>query len=212
MNVTDEIDSVIRQVTTNGGSRQVILVRTFGFDAADLWKACTSTEQIPHWFEPVSGDLALGGRYTLINSGTQGAIMRCEPTRHLAITWEYQGDVSRVEIDFEPLPKDRTAVRVCHHVPTDDHWETYDPGAAGVGWEESLRALALYLVGDEKCTPDNIKTFGSTPEGQELTRQGASAWGLADQDTGTSVVVAEARAKRTVEAYLGLGADEETGD
>lgn len=204
MNIADEINKVIRKITTSGESHQVVVERAFGTDVADLWGACTSPERLSNWFESVHGDLVLGGRFTLTRSGTEGDILQCEPPRHLAITWEYQGNVSHVDIDLIPITQERTALRVSHHVLPGDHWETYGPGATGVGWEEWLRALSLYLAGDARCTPDGMKEFTGTPDGQELTRRGANAWGWADQKAGTPERDAEGRALRTAAFYLGI--------
>lgn len=212
MNIADEINKVIRRLTTSGDSHQVVLERAFDTGAADLWNACTSPERLSRWFEPVRGELVLGGRYTLTRSGTEGDILQCEPARHLAITWEYQGNVSYVDVDLIPATKERTVLRVSHHVPPDDHWKTYGPAATGVGWEESLRALSLYLAGDARCAPDEMKVFASTPEGQELTRRGADAWGWIDQDTGTSANDALTRAQRTAAFYLGNATRDQSDD
>lgn len=105
MNIADEINKVIRKITTSGESHQVVLERAFDTDATELWNACAHPQRLSRWFEPVCGDLTLGGRYTLTRSGTEGDILRCEPTRHLAITWEYQGDVSHVDVDLIPAAK-----------------------------------------------------------------------------------------------------------
>ncbi|HMQ37930.1 MAG TPA: SRPBCC domain-containing protein [Micropruina sp.] len=210
MNIAGEINEVIRRITTSGDSHQVVLERAFDTEAADLWDACTSPERLSRWFEPVRGDLVLGGRYTLTTSGTEGDILRCEPGRNLAITWEYQGDVSRVDVDLIPAAKERTVFRVTHHVPPGDHWETYGPAAAGVGWEEALRALSLYLAGDARCAPDDMEEFASTPEGQDLTRRAANAWGWVDREAGTPAGDAETRALRTAAFYLGSRSEDQS--
>ncbi|GAA1846472.1 SRPBCC family protein [Brevibacterium marinum] len=202
MNITDEINQVIRKVTTSGSSHQVVLERAFDTDAADLWDACTSPQRLARWFEPVRGDLTPGGRYALTDSGTEGDILRCAEPRHLAITWEYQGDVSHVDVDFIPTANERTVLRVTHHVPPNDHWEAYGPAATGVGWEEGLRALSLHLAGGAGSAPDELEDFASTPEGPRLTRLVAAAWGWADQEAGTSESDAKARALKTAAFYL----------
>ncbi|GGA54658.1 ATPase [Pseudoclavibacter endophyticus] len=208
MNIADEINEVIRKITSSGESHQVILERAFGTGAADLWNACTNPQRLSRWFEPVRGDLTLGGRYTLTTSGTEGEIRRCEPPRHLAITWEYQGNISHVDVEVIPAANELTLLRLTH---PDDHWDTYGPAAAGVGWEESLRALSRYLGGDARCDPDAMEAFAGTPEGQELTRRAANAWGRADQEAGTPASDAETRALRTAAFYLG-GTGEEQSD
>ncbi|MGB7448780.1 MAG: SRPBCC family protein [Ornithinimicrobium sp.] len=200
MSIAEEINNVIRKITTSGETHRVILERVFDTEAADLWNACTSDERLSRWFEPVRGDLALGGRYTLTKSGTEGDILRCEPPRHLTITWEYQRHISHVDVDLIPA-NNRTVLRLIHRCPPDDHWETYGPAATGVGWEESLRALSLYLAGDPRCEPDEMARLTSTLEGQELTRRAADAWGRVDQEAGTPASTAQARALRTAAFY-----------
>lgn len=91
MNIADEINKVIRKIAISGEAHQVVLERVLDTDAADLWNACTTEERLSRWFEPVRGDLALGGRYTLTGSGTEGDTLGCEPPRHLAITWSTRG-------------------------------------------------------------------------------------------------------------------------
>ncbi|WP_168211754.1 SRPBCC family protein [Ruania zhangjianzhongii] len=203
MNIVDEINSVIRKITTSGDSHRVVLERGFDTDAADLWDACTSSQRLSRWFEPVRGDLALGGRYSLTSSGTEGDILRCEPTRHLTITWEYQGNVSHVDVDLIPAGIERTVLRLTHHVPPGDHWETYGPAATGVGWEEALRTLSLHLAGDARGATEEMEEFAGTPEGQQLIRRVADAWGGADHEAGTPAGDAHARAARTAAFYLG---------
>ena len=46
---------------------------------------------------PVSGDLRLGGRFQL-QGNAGGGITRCAPPRHLAVTWEFGGQVSWVDV------------------------------------------------------------------------------------------------------------------
>lgn len=212
MSIADEINRVIRKITSSGEAHQVVLERAFDTDAVDLWDACTSDERLPRWFEPVRGDLAPGGRYTLTSSGTEGDILRCEPPRHLAMTWEHQGSVSHVDVHVVPVTDSRSVLRLTHHCPPDDHWATYGPAAAGVGWEESLRALSLHLDGDPRCAPDAVETSACTSEGRELTRRAADEWGRADHAAGTPASTAQSRALRTAAFYLGTeGGDEDDG-
>lgn len=203
MNIAGEINEVIRTIATSGKSHQIALERTFDTDAIDLWNACTNPQRLSRWFEPVRGDLALGGRYTLTSSGTEGSILRCEAQHHLAITWEYEGEISYVDVDVIPTAEERTVLRVTHHVPPGDHWETYGPGATGVGWEEGLRALSLHLAGDARSAPEETEGFASSSEGRSLTRLVANAWGRADEEAGTPASDAEGRALKTAEFYLG---------
>jgi len=202
MNIAEEINRVIRKIRTGEEAVQVVLEREFDTGADDLWDACTNPKRLAMWFEPVVGDLVVGGRYTMTRSGTEGTILRCDSARYLAITWEYEGNLSKVDAALILIDEDRTLLRVCHHVPPDDHWDTYGPAATGIGWEGWLRALSLYLAGDIRSTPDRMEEFARTPEGQELIRHAANEWASVDQEAGTSVRDAETRAKQTAAFYL----------
>ena len=88
--VTREVDSREHE---GRAARVVVATRTYDTSVEDVWDALTSAERIPRWFLPVSGDLRLGGRYEL-KGNAGGKILRCDPPHHLAVTWEYGGDVS----------------------------------------------------------------------------------------------------------------------
>ncbi|RDI44448.1 hypothetical protein [Nocardia mexicana] len=72
MNIADEINRVIRKITTSGEAHQVVLERAFDTDAADLWNACTSPERLSRWFEPLQR--------------VSGGKSRCEPCRCISPT------------------------------------------------------------------------------------------------------------------------------
>jgi uncharacterized protein YndB with AHSA1/START domain len=78
-------------------ARAVTLSRSYATTVEDLWDAVTNGERIPRWFLPVSGELEPGGRYQL-EGNAGGAITVCEPLSHFAVTWEFGGDVSWVEV------------------------------------------------------------------------------------------------------------------
>ncbi|MCY4616493.1 MAG: SRPBCC domain-containing protein, partial [Chloroflexi bacterium] len=78
-------------------ARAVTIARTFATTVDDLWDAVTNGERIPRWFLPISGELALGGRYQF-EGNAGGTITECERSSLLALTWEFGGDVSWVEV------------------------------------------------------------------------------------------------------------------
>ena len=63
---------------------------------------------------------------------------------HLALTWEFDGDVSWVEVTLRAAG-DETTLRLEHVAPVVDHWRTYGAGAVGIGWDLSLLGLAEHL-------------------------------------------------------------------
>ena len=88
---------------------------------------------------PISGDLKLGGRYQL-EGNAGGTITRCDPPTHLALTWEYGGQVSWVDVRLSPERQGtRAGLEHAAHMP-DEFWAQYGPGAVGVGWDLGLRA------------------------------------------------------------------------
>jgi uncharacterized protein YndB with AHSA1/START domain len=191
-----ELERVQRSVGEDGDTKVVELRRTYPAPAQDVWDAVTNPERIPRWFLPISGDLRLGGRFQL-EGNAGGEIRECEPPRRLLVTWEIGGQSSIVSVDLAPSGNG-TELSLRHAVPEDDHWAKFGPGAVGVGWELGLLGLALHLESGGKAVEDP-NAFGQSPEGVELMRASAEAWGEAHAATGEAG--AREAAQRTSEAY-----------
>ncbi|HEY8544104.1 MAG TPA: SRPBCC family protein [Acidimicrobiales bacterium] len=151
--------------------RLVVATRSYPAPVDDVWDALTNPERIPRWFLPVSGDLRLGGRYQL-EGNAGGTITGCKPPRHLAVTWEFGGQVSWLEVHLDEDGDGATTLRLEHLVPTDDHWRRYGPGAVGIGWDLTLLGLADHLAGAER--PD--VELATRPEGLDYMRRSGDAW------------------------------------
>ena len=91
-------------------ARSVTLSRAYSTTIKDLWDAVTNRERIPRWFLPIGGKLELGGRYQL-EGNAGGVITACEPPSHLAVIWEFGGDVSWLDIR---LSDEGAAARTSH--------------------------------------------------------------------------------------------------
>lgn len=185
--------------------RSVIAGRIYGTTAEDLWDAITSPERIPRWLTPISGDLREGGRYQL-EGNAGGVISRCEPPRHLSVTWEIGGGVSWVEARISA--KDAGAyLELQHTVTLDAHWERFGAGAVGVGWDLSLLGLALHLEEGGRGPVDRsdaMRWMGS-PQGADFMRRSSDAWARASIGSGIAEDEAMAQAARTITAYTGAG-------
>ena len=170
--------------------------RTYDADPADVWDACTNPERIARWFSPVTGDLRLGGRYS-IDGNASGAITECDPPRRLALDWEF-GDhaLSWVTLELNPVG-DRTELVLRHRQPRTEHWATYGPGATGVGWELAVLGLAMYLAGSEKPSAE----FEASPDAKQFTRRSAALWGAAHEAAGAPASVAAQAAQATADAF-----------
>ena len=128
-----------------------------------------------------------------------GTIRACEAPRHLAVTWEYGGDTSLLPLDLVP---DTAGTGLCltRVVADDGHWQTYGPGATGVGWDLALLGLAAHLAGQVLDEHD----LAATLEGQELMRRSAQKWGAVHQ--------AAALARRTLKPRRDAPAPRKRGE
>jgi uncharacterized protein YndB with AHSA1/START domain len=188
-------------------ARVVVAARTYDTTVDDLWDAITSRERIPRWFLPVFGDLRLGGRYQL-QGNAGGTITRCEPPRVVAMTWEFGGDVTWLEVTLEPTKDGRAHLQLEHlaHVP-DDRWDEFGPGAVGVGWDTALLGLANHLDTGAAVDPREAVAWLGSDNGREFVRHSSDDWCRASIAAGTDSANARAAAARTTAAYTGVPVD-----
>jgi len=198
--VTDQIDDVHRQVVRTDQTYVVSLSQTYDTDIDDTWDACTNPERLGRWFAPISGDLRLGGRYQL-DGNAGGTIERCDPPKGFAATWEYDGDISRIEVRLTAEPDGRTRFTLEHTVPDNEHWAEFGPGAIGVGWDIGVQALAVHLAGRE-VGPE--AEWAVTPQGVEHMTLSSTRWCEANIAAGADAAVARAMADRVTAAYTAV--------
>jgi uncharacterized protein YndB with AHSA1/START domain len=192
----------VRSGTRNGLPTKIVVAsRTYGTEQSDLWDAVTNPERIPRWFLPVSGELVLGGRYQL-ESNAGGVIERCEAPELFAVTWEFGGHVSWLQVELKPA-LNGTTLQLSHEAPIDDpsFWNQYGPGATGVGWDLGLIGLGLHLDRDAPMDPDFNAEWSTTPEGIEFVRHSATGWAEAAVADGEEPGPAHEAAERTIAFY-----------
>lgn len=178
----------------------VTLARTYVTTIDDLWDAVTNAERIPRWFAPVSGELAPGGHYQ-VEGNASGRITDCERLSRFALTWEFAGDLSWVEAHFT---EESTGVRVTltHTAMISPHWDTYGPGAVGVGWEMGFLGLAFHIVQPDAPRPDE-EAFATSRDGRAFIAGSSDGWAQAAVAAGTDATVAGGAARRTTAFYTG---------
>jgi len=188
-------------------ARVVVAARTYDTTVEDLWDAVTNKDRIPRWFLPISGDLRLGGHYQL-QGNAGGTITRCEPPRAVAMTWEFGGEVTWLEVTLEATPDGRSLLRLEHvaRVP-DPRWNEFGPGAVGVGWDTALLGLGRYLDTGIAVDPREGMAWLGSENGREFVRHSSDDWCRASIDAGTDAAAARAAAARTTAAYTGEPAD-----
>ena len=182
-------------------ARAVTLARGYGTTVEDLWDAVTNGERLPRWFLPVSGDLEPGGRYQL-EGNAGGVISACEPRSRLALTWEFGGDLSWVEVRFAAAGAGRARLALTHTAYLSGHWDQYGPGAVGVGWEMGLLGLAFHLAQPAAPKPDEA-AFAASRDGKAFITGSSDRWGQAAVASGTDPAAARAAAGRTTAFYTG---------
>ena len=205
--VANHLGAVTRAIedSTHEGTpvKVVVASRTYPTDVADLWDAVTDPERIARWFAPVSGDLEVGGRFQVEgNAGGEG--VTCDQPKHLAITWEFAGDTSWVDLHLEEATDGATLVlRHAADVRGNEHMATYGPGAVGVGWELGLMGLAEYLAAGTGVSHEEAEAWGASPDGKAMMTSAATAWGEADALTSGDPEASRAAAQRTAAFYTG---------
>jgi uncharacterized protein YndB with AHSA1/START domain len=195
--VTREVRSGFR----DGAATKIAIVRrTYPGGQAELWDAVSNADRIPRWFLPVSGDLRVGGRYQL-EGNASGVVERCKEPESFAVTWEFGGMRSWLEVTLIP-DGGRTTLELAHEVCVDpDRWGQYGPGAVGIGWDLSLMSLGLHLDSGASVDPMEAAAFPASPAGVEFIRAVAARWAAAAVADGDEPSAAQQAAARTVAFY-----------
>lgn len=201
---------VVREVRTGSRdgvpTRLVVARRRYRTDRADLWQAVTDPERIPRWFLPVTGDLHEGGRYQL-QGNAGGVVERCAAPESFAVTWEMGPMVSWLTVSLAEADGG-TDLELVHEAPVDPTmWDTYGPGAVGVGWDLGLMGLGLHIDTGAPVDPDEGLAFATTPEGHAFVGASAQGWAEAAAADGDDPSAARAAAAQTTAFYTGTSAD-----
>ena len=207
IDIARQIGAVSRVVGTREyegrPARVVHASRSYNTTVDDLWDAVTNGERIPRWFLPISGDLKLGGRYRL-EGNASGQILRCEPPRQLAITWEFADQISWVEVRLTAEGTERTRLDLEHIAhETDERWDQYGPGAVGVGWDMAIMGLDLYITTSVPNDAADFMAWLVSEEGKEFVRRSSDGWCRSSIAAGTDPAAATAAGERTTAFYTG---------
>ncbi|MEV6985052.1 SRPBCC family protein [Sphaerisporangium sp. NPDC051017] len=206
MEVSEQINAVQRHLGTRvldaGEARVLTISQVYDATVEDVWDACTNAERIPRWFLPVSGDLRVGGRYQF-EGNAGGTVERCDPPKSFAATWEHGGGMSWIEVTVSP-EADGTRFELQHIVlasDVDGHWDTFGPGAVGIGWDSGLMGLATHLGSGRGVTPDAAAEWIASDEGKRFFTLSGERWRDADIAAGADEATATAAAERVIAAY-----------
>ena len=184
-------------------ARIVGVIYVYDTTIENVWNAITDAERIPRWFLPISGDLRLGGRYQL-HGNAGGRITGCEPPLDLALTWEFGGEVSWVQVRLAESADGGTRLELEHiaHVPG-EFWNQYGPGAVGVGWDLAIMGLDRYLSTGASLDQQQAAAWPATDEGKDFVSRSSEEWCQASIFFGTDEAAARSAATRTTAFYSG---------
>nr|WP_245190253.1 SRPBCC domain-containing protein [Leucobacter exalbidus] len=198
----------------------------------EVWAAVSRADRIAAWFLPLTGDLSLGGRYQFAgNAG--GEVLECHPpvadsgesgesadtsetetsapaarTAGYRVTWEMGGGATWLTVRLSSQGPAQTRFELEHaalaaDVPA-DMWETFGPGATGVGWDGGLLGLSLHLGAVAgSLSPAEAEAWATTAEGQSFYRGAADHWAVAHVAAGASIEQAQRSADATFGFYTG---------
>jgi uncharacterized protein YndB with AHSA1/START domain len=206
--VTHQISAVRRQLGTRvleaGVARVLTMSQSYATTPDDLWNACTDADRIKRWFLPVSGDLAVGGRYQ-IEGNAGGTIERCDRPKSFAATWEFGGEISWIEVSLSPEADGTTRLQLEHIAHVDDtRWAEFGPGAVGIGWDGAFIGLANHLSqGGATVDPQEAAAWMASEDGKLFMMLSSDRWREASVAAGTDAEAAKAAADRCLAAYTG---------
>ena len=207
--VEEHLGAVERSVASlerdGRSARAITLSRSFPTTVEDLWDAVTNGERIPRWFLPIRGELEQGGRFQF-EGNAGGEITACEPPSRVALTWEWGGDVSWVELRISDDGAGGARLALTHTALLSDHWHEYGPGATGTGWDGGLVGLAMHIAQPAAPKPDEA-AFAASRDGKAFYAGSSAAWGEAAVAAGADPDAARAAARRTAAFYTGEPAE-----
>jgi len=204
VSVPEQLRAVVREVRPGAragrAAKVVLATRTYVAEIARVWDALTNAERLPLWFLPVSGELRPGGRYQF-EGNAGGVVERCEAPERLAVTWEFGGEVSWVEVRLSAHGGATTLVlgHTAHVHPR--RWSRYGPGAVGVGWDLGLYALGQHLTTGQAVASSIAPAWLSSTEGRAFVVAASNEWARAQMLDGQDPVTARAAAARTAAFY-----------
>lgn len=127
---------------------------------------------------------------------------RCDAPHSFAATWEFGDQVSWIEVRLSEAG-DGTRFELEHVAHVDDElWDTYGPGATGIGWDGAFMGLALHLGGAAPVDPAVFVEWTGSPEGRRFHELSSAAWAEQSIADGTPEEKARAAQARATAFYV----------
>lgn len=199
-------------LTADGRAAQVRFERPLAAPPAEVWSSLTEPSRVARWLGRLSGDLRVGGAYTLDMADpgaadpaadrATGEVLACDAPHRLLVTWRFPGeDPSEIEARVEA--RGPGSVLVLEH-------RRLTRGAArgyGAGWHTFLDHLELLHAGREDEWRDRFAELLPTYRGL-LPAVGPVRVEVTD---GLLTSTDPAATAQFLADWLGWGADDATG-
>jgi uncharacterized protein YndB with AHSA1/START domain len=199
IDLSDQIGATLREVaqqhTERGEVVTVTMQRHYPAEVADVWQAITDPDRVRRWFLPLSGELREGGNFQL-EGHAGGDIVKCEPPRHLLITFGGESSIVDVALSGDG---DHTLLQLTHSVPVELAGSTAGALYVGPGWDGALLGIALYLAGE---VSDDPVAAANSPQVQDFNVSSIKEWVAAIEASGTADSDAIAAARQAAFAQF----------
>jgi uncharacterized protein YndB with AHSA1/START domain len=186
---------VSRQHTESGETVAVTLQRRYLADPADVWEAITDPERVRRWFMPLTGDLREGGNFQL-EGNASGDILKCEPPRHLMVTFGGASSIVDVQLSGE---SQQTLLKLTHSVPIELAGSGAGALYVGPGWDGALMGIAVYLAGE---VTEDLVAAANSPQIQDFNVSSIKEWVASIEASGTADADAISAAQQVSLAQL----------
>lgn len=206
MDITQFLQSTSRELASGIKDGEPVKIlkasRTYATDQESLWNLVTNPEKLQQWFLPLEGDLKVGGRFQF-QGNAGGEILACKKPDFVHVTWEMQGQPSWVELHFTAAEGGTTLVLQHTASVPKEFWDTYGPGAVGIGWELGLLGLDMIVITGETMKDEDKHTWPGTPEGKEFVKASSEGWAQASIADGTPPAAANEARDQVFKFYTG---------
>jgi uncharacterized protein YndB with AHSA1/START domain len=183
IDIAEQIGATSREVsrhhTESGETVVVTLQRRYPSDPTDVWQAITDPERVRRWFLPLTGDLREGGNFEL-EGNASGDIVKCEPPRHLVVTFGGESSIVDVQLSGDGQ---QTLLKLTHSVPLEMAGSGAGALYVGPGWDGALMGIALYLAGEVSEDPVAV---ANSPQVQDFNVSSIKEWVASIEASGTA--------------------------
>ena len=176
IDIARHLSAVHREVTANPESEtvRVLLRRSYDAEMVDVWSALTDPERVRRWFLPLTGDLRVGGNFSL-EGNAGGDILDCQPPRLLRVTFGGPTSIVELRLASDAERDGATVLELDHSVPLAMAGSAAGALYVGPGWDGAVMGLGMFLAGEEIGDP---VAMANSLEVQQFSLESLQLWAV----------------------------------